>query len=158
MLITSDFTMFPVCIYAATSDGPRQQTKAREGGLANQAVQIQQIRTGHGPNIIRKGNRIVVPRAFADEVRKNNQIIMTTVAIKSVLAKDGQLAGFQLFQVDRGSVVEKMGFKEKDVLLAVNGIPARNLEKNRNALESADQFDLIILRHGKEKGLQVDIR
>ena len=51
-----------------------------------------------------------------------------------------------------------MGFKAKDILTNLNGIPAKDLEANRRNLEMADRFDVTILRNGKEKRLQVEIR
>ena len=109
-------------------------------------------------DIIRRGNLIIISKQLADQVRKNNDIILSTVAIKTRLDKDGRLDGFQLFQVDSGSIVEKMGFMPKDVLTGVNGIPARDLQANRQSLDSADRFDITIMRNGKEKRLGVEIR
>jgi hypothetical protein len=113
---------------------------------------------GKSKDISRKGNLIVVSKRLAEEVKKNNDVILSTVAIKSRVDKNGQLQGFQLFQVDRGSVVEKMGFRAKDVLTSVNGIEARGLEKNRETLEKADRFDATILRNGKERRVRILIR
>jgi S1-C subfamily serine protease len=125
--------------------------------------------TGHPPEdqkasqgprkeITREGNLVIVTKSFAEEVKKDNTIVLSTVAIKSRLNQDGQLQGFQLFQVDQGSAVERMGFKAKDVLTSVNGIPARELEANRHTLENAQGFDVRILRNGKERKIRITIR
>ena len=109
-------------------------------------------------DITRKGNTVFVSRGFAEAVKKDNAIIMSTVAVKSRVDKEGRLNGFQLFQIDRGSPVISMGFKAKDILTNVNGIPAGELEANRQALEREDAFVVTVLRSGKEQKIRILIR
>ncbi len=122
-----------------------------DGAKKDQIAQLER-------KIVRKGNTVIVPRQFVDEVKKKNDIVLSTVAIKSRVGKDGQLQGYQLFQIDRGSAVEKMGFRAKDVIVKVNGIPARDLEANRQSLESSDHFDVTFLRDGKERRMRIEVR
>ncbi len=144
------------------------KTAAKTDGQDHSARTTERVAAGNRPgekvsgrqsqDIIRQGNLIIVSKQLADRVRKNNDIILSTVAIKTRVDKDGRLDGFQLFQVDPGSIVEKMGFRPKDVLTSVNGIPARDLDANRHSLESADRFDITISRGGKGKKLVLEIR
>jgi type II secretory pathway component PulC len=146
-----------VTAVAAKVGGSNQRTETPKAATANGPV-LTTTAPDQRQEILRKGNLIIVSRPFVDQVMKNNEIVLSTVAIKSRLDKNGLLEGFQLFQIDRGSVVEKMGFKAKDILTNLNGIPAKDLEANRRSLETADHFDVTILRNGKEKKLQVEIR
>jgi len=91
-------------------------------------------------------------------VRKKNSIVLSKVAIKGRLDKDGRLWGYEAVQIDRGSVVEQMGFKPHDLLTSINAIPVRDLEANRGSLESTDRFDLTIIRKGKTRKLRFEIR
>jgi len=108
--------------------------------------------------ITRQGKMIIVPRSLADEVKKDNQIVLSSVAIKTRVDKNGNLAGYELFEIDKGSIPEKVGFRSGDRVIAVNGIPARNLEKNQTALEAAGRFEVTFVRKGKTRKIVVEIR
>jgi S1-C subfamily serine protease len=108
--------------------------------------------------ITREGTLVVVSKYFAEAVKKDNSVVLSTVAVKSRVDRNGRLQGFQLFQIDKGSPVEKMGFKTKDILTGVNGIPARDIEANRKSLENEQRFEVTILRNGGEKKVRIVIR
>jgi len=113
---------------------------------------------GQMKDIGRRGDLVIVSKQFVDEVKKDNGIVLSKVAIKVRVDADGKLTGYQLVQIDRGSAVEKMGFKPLDVLTGVNGVPARELEVHRPSLETADRFDVTILRGGKKKTMRIEVR
>lgn len=108
--------------------------------------------------VTRQGSVVIISREFADAVRKKNSIVLSKVAIKGRLDKDGRLWGYEAVQIDKGSVVEQMGFKPHDLLTSINAIPVRDLEAKRDSLESADRFDLTIIRKGKTRKLRFEIR
>jgi hypothetical protein len=109
-------------------------------------------------DIVLKGDRVVISRRFAEEVKKKNEIVLSTVAVKAKMDAQGKLEGFQLFEIDRGSPVEKAGFRPLDIITAVNAIPARNLVEKRGSLESADRFLVTVLRRGREERLRIEVR
>ncbi|OPY69400.1 MAG: hypothetical protein A4E57_01201 [Syntrophorhabdaceae bacterium PtaU1.Bin034] len=106
----------------------------------------------------KRGNVVVVSRRFSDEVKKNNQIILSKVAVKSRLDKNGQLEAYQLVVIDKGSVVDKIGLKPKDLITSVNGVPVKDLNANREVLEMADHFDITVVRKGKAKKFVIEIQ
>lgn len=108
--------------------------------------------------VTRHGKLVILSRRFADEVKENNTIVLSKVAIKARLDRNGDLRGYEAVQIDKGSVVELMGFRAHDILTAINAIPARDLDANREALESADRFDVTIMRKGKTMSLRMEIR
>lgn len=91
-------------------------------------------------------------------MRKDNEIVLSSVAIKTRVDKNGNLAGYELFEIDKGSIPEKVGFRSGDRVIAVNGIPARNLEKSQAALQAAGRFEITIIRKGKTRKIFVEIR
>ncbi len=108
--------------------------------------------------IARRGNMIVVPESLANEVRKDATFVLSTVAIKGRLGKDGHIAAYELVQIDSGSIPEKMGFKPKDLISEVNGVPARDFIEKEKTLQSANRFNVTLLRNGKVRKLVVAIR
>jgi len=108
--------------------------------------------------VVKKGNLVLISKEFANEVRQNNAILLSKVAIKARLDKNGSLRGYEAVQIDKESVVEGMGFRPHDLVISVNGIPARDLEASRESLESVDRFDVTLLRKGKTIRLRFQIR
>lgn len=113
---------------------------------------------GYAKRVFRRGSLVVISRQFANEVREDNSILLSKVAIKVRLNANGDLRGYEAVQVDKGSVVEQMGFRSHDLLTSVNAIPAGDLNTNRESLESADRFDVTIIRRGKTMKLRIEIR
>ena len=108
--------------------------------------------------ITRQGKFIVVTKELAEDAIKDNEIVLSSVAIKTRVGKDGKLAGYELFEIDKGSIPEKIGFKSGDRVTAVNGIAARDLEKNRASLQSAGRFEITVYRKGKARKIFVEVR
>ena len=108
--------------------------------------------------VVRKGGLVVISKEFAREVREKNTILLSKVAIKARLDENGSLRGYEAVQIDKGSVVERMGFRPHDLVIGVNAIPARDLEASQESLESADRFDVAVKRKGKTMHLRFEIR
>jgi predicted metalloprotease with PDZ domain len=106
----------------------------------------------------RKGGLVIISKEFARRVREKNTILLSKVAIKARLDENGSLRGYEAVQIDKGSVVERMGFRPHDLVIGVNAIPARDLEASQESLESADRFDVAVKRKGKTIHLRFEIR
>ena len=79
------------------------------------------------PNVQRSGsNRFTIPRAEIEKQMANiNQILTQARAIPYM--KNGKPGGFRLIQIQPGSIYETLGFKNNDVITAVNGEPIRDM-------------------------------
>ncbi len=108
--------------------------------------------------VTRRGNLILVSKKLADAAKRDNLIVLSKVAIKGRLDRRGELQAYELVQVDKGSVVEKMGFRPGDLLTSVNAIPARRFYAERQTLEGANSLHVIIKRKGKAMKMTVEIR
>jgi hypothetical protein len=108
--------------------------------------------------IQKKGDVIVVSKKFADKVKRNNDIILNQIAIKSRFDKEGRLNGIQLVQIDRGGAVAKAGFMTLDTIVAINGLLPNEWESRRTSIEQSTKFDITILRKGKQRILKIEIR
>jgi membrane-associated protease RseP (regulator of RpoE activity) len=143
---------------AAPTATPAAETVKQDGGLPAAAGAQKPDPSYYTRQIARRGKTVIVAPGLADEVKKDNQIVLSSVAVKTRVDKNGNLAGYELFEIDKGSIPEKIGFRSGDRIIAVNGIPARNLEKNQAALQSAGRFEVTILRKGKARKIFVEIR
>lgn len=107
----------------------------------------------------------VAPGTFniaRSELDKNlaniNEILTQARAIPHF--ENGQPAGFKLVQIVPGSIYEKLGLKNGDVLKGVNGEPvdaAKALEM-MGSLKTATQLELSVQRNGKTSNMSYNFR
>jgi membrane-associated protease RseP (regulator of RpoE activity) len=139
----------------AAAHPPATETK-KQGGLPAAGDRGKADR--YAREITRRSGVAVVSKALVEDIKKDVSIVLSTVAIRAHAGKDGRIAAYELVQIDRGSIPEKLGFRPGDVISEVNGVPARDFISSRQSLESARQFRVTILRKGKPTTLVVEIR
>jgi len=75
--------------------------------------------------------------------------------------KEGRAEGFQLSQIQRGSILKSVGFQDGDVIRTVNGQEVRSMEDAIALYQKfgdSDSYTIGILRGEKPKTLHVKIR
>jgi general secretion pathway protein C len=75
--------------------------------------------------------------------------------------KEGRSEGFQLSQIQQGSILKSAGFQDGDVIRSVNGQEVRSLEDAIALYQKfgdSDSFSFGVLRGGKTKTLHVKIK
>ncbi len=97
-------------------------------------------------------NQFNIPRAELDKYLSNiNDVLTQARAIPNF--ENGQPAGYKLIQIVQGSVYEKLGLKNNDILCGVNGEnindPARAFEL-MNQLKTASALELCVKRDGHQ--------
>jgi type II secretory pathway component PulC len=118
-------------------------------------------RTPSDPNlkeVTRKGNVVFVSKHFSDLVKTNKAVVLSRVAVKQRVDESGKVVAYEMVQIDRKSVVEKMGFRPGDLLKSVNGVPAVDLVANQQSLEQENRFEVVVLRKGKSVKMVFEIR
>ncbi|MBA4391625.1 MAG: hypothetical protein C0399_11925 [Syntrophus sp. (in: bacteria)] len=115
----------------------------------------------YSKDIKKEGNTVVVSKALADRIRADNNIVLSTIAVKASVDNSGQSNGFKVVSVDRGSIAEKMGLVTNDILQEVNGqnLTASNDGKNaQESLKNMSKFEVKILRGTQTKMLSYEIK
>lgn len=104
-------------------------------------------------------NTFNIARTELDKNLSNiNEILTQARAIPHF--ENGQPAGFKLVQIVPGSIYEKLGLKNGDVLKGVNGEPvdaAKALEM-MGSLKTATQLELSVQRDGKTSNMSYNFR
>ena len=156
-LVLCDLMVGMTCL-AATDPCPVRSLNqtAKQAGSRSPASGQKTDTRAH--QITRRGKVVVLPRGLVDEVKKDNGLVLSTVAIKAGVDKGGRLSGYELVEIDRGSIAENIGFRAKDRIIAVNGIPAGKFEENQAALQSANRFEVTIIRKGRTQKIVMEIR
>lgn len=99
--------------------------------------------------------RTEVDKAFSDL----NNILTQARAVPNF--ENGQPAGYKLFQIVPGSIYDKLGLKNGDVIAGVNGDPINDPGKAfelLGQLKTAPHLELSIKRDGKVSNFSYDIR
>jgi len=118
--------------------------------------------TGGGEGLRGVGaNQWVMGREFLKDQLNNMSALMTQVRAVPNMGKDGNIDGFKLFQIQKGSLYEKIGLQNQDVLKSINGQVLDSPEKGLelfNALKSETSFSLDIERNNSVKSLKIDVQ
>lgn len=102
----------------------------------------------------------VLSREVVRDSLENLPVLMTQ-ARAELYFKEGKPEGFQLSQIQQGSLLKSVGFQDGDVIRSVNGQDVRSLE---DAIEiyrefgDSDSFTIGILRGEKPRTLHVKIK
>jgi type II secretion system protein C len=108
----------------------------------------------------RKGGKVAMTAMYRDKIVKEDMAKIMMQVTAQPYMRNGQIKGFQLSQLDVGSIFEKGGFHENDIITAINGIQldsAAGAIKLLNSLKEATSIDVIIERDGAEQDMNLSI-
>ena len=104
--------------------------------------------------------RITLQRNMLDESFSDLNRLMTEIAIAPNM-EDGQPSGLSLSRIAPNSIFRRMGLRNGDVLLGVNGQQIQSPEdamRMYEGLRSSDEIQLQLKRRGQERTIQYSIR
>jgi len=99
-----------------------------------------------------EGNSFTISRSEVERLTQNYGALLTQVDFVPYIV-NGQTQGFKLRWLSPSSIFYKIGFRQGDVILSVNGIPIRNTEdvfKVLQILRNEPSLRVKVLRSGKE--------
>lgn len=109
----------------------------------------------------RRDNNVTVSAAYKNHLIKNelNKILMQAAAVPAL--KNGKVVGFTLWEIEKGSIYEKLGFKNGDTVTNINGNDlsgAGQAVKVLVSLKKAKKLALSYTRNGVEQQMQVRVQ
>lgn len=108
----------------------------------------------------RKDNKVRI----TDEFRKNllnkelAKVLMQATAIPNL--ENNAVKGWKMMQIDKGSIYDKAGVKDGDVITNVNGKKlgdASSAIKIMNRMRKADNIEFNVIRNGKPTSLSIQV-
>ncbi|MCD6487544.1 MAG: PDZ domain-containing protein [Syntrophobacterales bacterium] len=102
------------------------------------------------------GNSITVKKAEIDDAMKDMGKILTQARIRPYFSA-GKSDGFIINRIKKGSIFQKMGMQNGDIIQGVDGSPIKSPDemlKLYNGLKSGSAINLNIKRKGKERNLE----
>lgn len=114
-----------------------------------------------GGGLEKVGNTVRLSSAFRDQVVKGQlgQIMMQAAAIPDYA--NGELIGFTLKEIDKGSVFEQAGFVDGDVVTAIDGQRLSDVGRAIRVLQSlknAERAEVTFVRGGAEQTVQIVVQ
>lgn len=108
--------------------------------------------------IEKKGNVINVSGAYKEHLINNNlgEILMQAAAVPHM--KNGKIAGFELWEIEKESVFDMAGFQNGDIVTSINGYEIRDVGttiRQLNKLRSANEARFQIQRNGVDQEIKV---
>ncbi|HYX33571.1 MAG TPA: PDZ domain-containing protein [Oligoflexus sp.] len=115
---------------------------------------------GQADGIERQGNTLKVTRSLKDNlVGENlNKILMQAAAVPHV--ENGRLMGFQLLEIDQGSIFDVAGLKNGDIITHINEQPINDAAlaiKALSQLKAASSATFNYIRNRKPMELVIQI-
>lgn len=111
--------------------------------------------------IVKEGDKTVVERSVLDEALKNVDSLATQIRVVPHKGPDGQVDGYRLSAIRRGSLFDKLGIKNGDILHAVNGISLSSTDAAFGAyqtLQNESSFAFEVTRRNKKQTFEYEIR
>ena len=111
--------------------------------------------------VSRQGDTIKVSRAYKEHMvnAKLSDVLMQAAAVPH--RQNGSLVGFRLWEIEPESVFELAGFKNGDIVTAINGNPINNVAlaiRLLTSLKNAPEASFGYIRDGQEKQLKVVVQ
>ena len=111
--------------------------------------------------IEKEGDKIIVDRALVDDALQNVESLATKIRVVPHKGGDGEIDGYRLSAIRRGSLFDKLGIKNGDVVHQVNGMPLTSMEGAMGAfqtLQSESEFTFEVTRRNKKQTFEYEIR
>lgn len=110
--------------------------------------------------IERNGNEVRITSELRDLVvrRELAKVLMQAAAIPYYI--QGELRGFKLWDIDAGSLYELVGFKNGDIVTALNGseiVDVGSTVRLLHSLRDANEATVSVLRNGFEQTIKIAI-
>ena len=106
-------------------------------------------------------NHFVIPQSVIDGALKNFSKVLTQARMVPNLTSDNKTDGFRIFQIKKGSIYEKIGLKNNDILKRVNGQDLDSFEKATGlftALRNENSISIDIVRSGSKVNYKYEVR
>lgn len=109
----------------------------------------------------RTSSSVRMTAAYRDNLVKKDlsNVLMQATAIPHY--EDGTVVGFKLLQIDEGSIYQKSGFIDHDVITEINGTKLNSASgaiKLLNSLKGAEQINVEYMRFGEMKRMDISVR
>jgi len=116
--------------------------------------------TYHEDGFERANGKVVMTGSYRDKLVKEDLAKVMMQATAEPYFENGAIAGFKLSQIDDGSIFQKSGLKDGDIVSAINGLEMNSIAgaiSTLKGLKGADHIDVDIRRGSGVQKVSVDV-
>ena len=109
----------------------------------------------------RRDNEIVMSASFRDNIIQNELPKILMQATAEPVMENGRIMGFRIYQIDDGSIFQKGGLRDDDIVTEINGHKLTDIGaaiRLLNSLRDATTVDVTIVRDGNESELHLSVQ
>jgi len=109
----------------------------------------------------RNKGKITMSGLYRDKLVKEDLAKVLMQATAEPYLENGQIAGFKMSQIDEGSIYEKAGVRNGDIITGINGQELNSVAGSialMRSLKGADHLDIDVKRDGIVQKITVDVR
>jgi len=113
----------------------------------------------NGVRAISAGSVAIERKYFRSQLKDMSKLLVQVRAVPNK-SKDGSINGFKLFQIHKGSIYEKIGLKNQDIIKRVNGQDINSAEKGLalfSSIKNDSRFVVDLERNNSNKTLSIEI-
>lgn len=106
-------------------------------------------------------NQVVMDKRFFETQKTNMNDLLTNIRAVPNMAPDGTVNGFQVFEIVKDSLYDKIGLKNQDVVQRVNGQALTSMQGGLdlfNALKNDNRFVIDVTRNNQNKTITVEVQ
>jgi general secretion pathway protein C len=106
-------------------------------------------------------NKFVVERSLVEDAVENVEKLATQIRVVPHKGPDGEIDGYRLSAIRRGSLFDKLGVKNGDIVHDVNGHALTSADgalKAYQALQSDSNFTFEVTRRNKKQTFEYEVR
>ncbi len=106
-------------------------------------------------------NQVVMDKRFFETQKANMNDLLTNIRAVPNAAPDGSINGFQIFEIVKDSLYDKIGLKNQDVVQRVNGQALTSMQGGLdlfNALKNDNHFVIDVTRNNQNRTITVDVQ
>lgn len=135
---------------ASAGNRPIRQTSSDERPIQSES-----------PATTVRAQRVALSRSMIENAMQDVSKLMTEITITPNIAEDGQQSGLALRNIKPNSIFRRMGLRNDDVLVGVNGEKIESVDDALGFyenLKTASEVQVQILRRGQERTIDYRIR
>ena len=113
------------------------------------------------PGFERADNKIRMTSQYRDRLLSNDLATILMQATAIPIIEKSKVKGFRVLQIDRGSIYEKAGIQDNDLITAINETPLGSVAgtiKLLQSLKKESQITMKIQRNGVEQDISISIK
>lgn len=109
----------------------------------------------------REKGQITISEDFRKKIIKDLPTIMMEAAHEVVVDANGNIVGFQLWEIEPDSIFQKSGLANGDIIKSINGEELTNVQATLrilNSLKAAQKVEVEIERSGQRLPMNLDVK